>query len=95
MRDYRDGPQSSRDEHYLEFARYFKKLDGAEAAAEAARVRETGYSIHFHVWTLESFRDLLQTMESDLGLPFVLEAIEPNHHEFIVILRKLPTLSAV
>ena len=93
--DYRGGPESSRDDHYLEFARYFKGLDGPEAQTEALRVKESGYSIHFHVWTLESFCELLACMQSDLDLPFAVEAVEPNHHEFIAILRKRPTLPAV
>jgi hypothetical protein len=90
VRDHREGPESSREDHYLEFARYFKRMEGKEAEAEARRVREGGFSIHFHVWTRATFAELLERMRAELGLPFKLEALEPNHHEFIAILRKLP-----
>ncbi len=90
LRDHRDGPASSRDQHYLEFARYFKRMEGDAAEREAERVRESGYSIHFHVWTRESFGELLQHLRDRLGFPFEPEALEPNHHEFIAVLRKLP-----
>jgi SAM-dependent methyltransferase len=89
LRDSREGPESSRHEHYLEFAQYFKGLHGAEAEREAERVRSSGYSIHFHVWTQATFRELLEHLRSELGFPFTLEALEPNHHEFIAVLRKL------
>jgi hypothetical protein len=90
LRDHRDGPDSSRNAHYLEFARYFKGLSGPDAEVEAARVRDSGYSIHFHVWTRETFEAFLENLRVELGLPFKVEGIEPNHHEFIVVLRKLP-----
>lgn len=87
-RDHADGPSVSRDEHYLEFASYFKGLDGEQARREADRVRESGYSIHFHVWTRESFAAFLDYLREREGFPFEVERLEPNRHEFIVVLRK-------
>lgn len=94
VRDHREGPEASRDEHFLEFARFFKGMQGLEGEREARRVRDGGYSIHFHVWTRESFGVFLEHLRTELRLPFALEALERNRHEFIAVVRKLPDFPA-
>lgn len=46
------------------------------------------YSIHFHVWAPEEFGELLRHARDERHLPFNVEALQPNHHEFVAVLRK-------
>jgi SAM-dependent methyltransferase len=87
LRDHREGPQSSRGAHYEEWAREVMRAPDPEA--EARGLRDAGTSIHFHVWTRDAFGDLLAMLRDSLGLPFEVEAMEENRHEFIAVLRKL------
>lgn len=49
--DYRE-PSEVRDfEHYLEYARFVHRATGDAALAEARKLRDARYSIHFHVFT--------------------------------------------
>ena len=58
------------------------------AVVEARKLATEDYSIHFHVWTAETFRDLLEHCRRDLGMPFKVLHSEANVHEVIAILRK-------
>jgi predicted SAM-dependent methyltransferase len=84
--DHRDGAAASREQHYEDWARHVDKAP--DVKARARQLMDEDYSIHFHVWTLEAFRELLEYAQSELRLPFALEELVPNEHEFIAILRK-------
>lgn len=86
LRDYNDAPQWSRPDHYLEWAKLVVRAP--DPKAEAKRLAAEGYRIHFHVWTREDFRAMLAYLRGPLRFPFAVEALEPNHHEFIAVLRK-------
>jgi SAM-dependent methyltransferase len=86
VRDHRDGAEVSREAHYEDWARHVEKA--ADVRARARQLMDEDYSIHFHVWTLEAFRDLLEYGRAEGGLPFELEELVPNGREFVAILRK-------
>jgi SAM-dependent methyltransferase len=86
--DHRDGPERSRREHFLEWARLVDDVPADRAEAEAARLEAQGASIHFHVWTPDAFAELLVHCRSDAGLPFEIEVLVPVRREFIAIVRK-------
>lgn len=86
VRDRREGPLVSRAEHYADWARHVDKAE--DVAAHAQALMERSYSIHFHVWTPEAFRELLQHARDEEGLPFDVEELVQNGFEFICILRK-------
>lgn len=87
-RDHAEGPQGSRRGHFEEWARYVDRVPGEDVPRRADELMERNYSIHFHVWTPSAFVRMLSYGQQDLGLPFELEAMERNGHEFIVILRR-------
>jgi SAM-dependent methyltransferase len=88
IRDHRDGPAWSRRLHYEEWVEYFEQLPPAEIGGRAEELDEQAYSIHFHVWTPPEFAALLDHARDVVRLPFVVEELEPNGHEFIAILRR-------
>jgi SAM-dependent methyltransferase len=87
LRDHREGPEASRREHYRDWAALVRGAPDPDAEGE--RLDAARYSIHFHVWSRDDFAALLERLRGGLGLPFVVEALEPNRHEFIAVLRKL------
>jgi predicted SAM-dependent methyltransferase len=88
MRDHRDGPAWSRPIHQEEWARLVEKV-APEGVAERVRwLEDHDYSIHFHVWNPDEFRLLLEFARDHEHLPFTIEQVARNGHEFIAILRR-------
>jgi SAM-dependent methyltransferase len=87
IQDHRDGPAWSRADHLEEWARLVDKVPVTEIPARVRVLDETAYSIHFHVWTPAEFTILLEHARHD-GLPFEVEKLQSNDHEFIAILRR-------
>ena len=85
-RDRREGPAVSRAEHYEDWARHVER--SADAETRARQLMDDDYSIHFHVWTLDAFRALLEHAQREDSLPLQIEEIVSNGGEFIAILRK-------
>lgn len=89
LRDYEEGPEWSRRQHFEEWTRIVNKVqDDIEAEAHITNLMAIDYSIHYHVWTQTEFLDLLLTMRKRLNLEFELELFCKNGDEMIVILRK-------
>jgi SAM-dependent methyltransferase len=88
IRDHQEGPEWSRRLHFEEWARLVDKVEDPSGHAE--RLLDSGYSIHFHVWTPSSFLGFLSYCGEELSLPFELEAFQRDTHEFVAVLRKLP-----
>ncbi|MDX6681941.1 MAG: hypothetical protein QOG94_1980 [Solirubrobacteraceae bacterium] len=86
LRDFAEGPQWSREEHFREWVVSVDKAEDVEA--RAAELSDADYSIHFHVWTPAAFTELLEHARDVLGMPFSIEEIRANGAEFIVILRR-------
>lgn len=85
LRDYREGPQTSRRDHFTEWARLAERVPDEQIAERVAELEEASWAIHFHVWELEDFLSLLLT----LNLPTRIEAAQAVKPEFSVILRKI------
>jgi hypothetical protein len=47
------------------------------------------YSIHFHVWTIETFKSFLEFMKQRLSDEFDIRRLIDNNDEFIAILEKI------
>lgn len=91
VRDYTDGPMWSQWGHYEEHARLTLRLP--EHLITAERIRgcvQEGYSIHQHIWTAATFRDMLEHGRRRFGLPLRVEAAATSFEEFIVIARRVP-----
>jgi SAM-dependent methyltransferase len=84
LRDHNEGPAVSHREHLAEYARV---VDGVPEERVDARIEELesgAWSIHFHVWELQSFLELLFALK----LPARVEAAQAVAPEFTVVLRK-------
>lgn len=86
LRDRKEGPEWSRATHFQEWSRHVDQA--ADVDAHAKKLMAEDCSIHFHVWTLEAFTELLEHARDELRLPFAIAELEPNQHEFIAILRR-------
>ncbi|HKR01922.1 MAG TPA: glycosyltransferase [Pyrinomonadaceae bacterium] len=90
LRDYAEGPEWSKEQHFREWARLVSKAEGEAAMkAEAARLMELDYSIHFHVWTQAEIMEVLLALKERFNARFEIELLLQNgHHEVIAVLRK-------
>jgi DNA-binding transcriptional ArsR family regulator len=88
--DHDHGPQISYDAHIREYAELVDGLSGEELESRIGHLKATRYSIHFHVWTDASFRELLDHMRGPAGLRFELLDFQTNRarEENIAIIRK-------
>lgn len=84
LRDYREGSQGSRYEHYEECARLIEGHRGELAAQRAREMEAEGLRPHFHVWEPVTFGGFLAVLD----LPFSLELLQASVGEFLVVLRK-------
>jgi SAM-dependent methyltransferase len=91
IRDHAEGPEGSRREHYLEWARLVDHVPSAEVERHADEQAARRFSIHFHTFTPDSFLQLILHCRVT-GLPAELELFQQNEVEFVVVLRKTPPL---
>ena len=88
-KDYTDGPGGSRKGHFEEWAEKVEKLkDGEAARKRAARLMETGYSIHFHVFTQDGMLKFLSFLRERAGLEFGLKLCMAAGNEIVFVLQK-------
>jgi predicted SAM-dependent methyltransferase len=85
LRDHNEGPESSRREHYEEWAHIVEGIgEPARVAERADQFAAEGTRNHFHVWELHSFLELLFALD----LPVAIEAAQATEPEFALVLRK-------
>ena len=89
LRDYNEGPEWSRRQHFEEWARYKEKLSGEALHARVDELIRIDYSIHFHVWTQLDMLDLIKTAHRLFG-NFELELFLKTDYEVehLIILRR-------
>ncbi len=88
LRDYVDGPDWSKREHFEEWSRYVVGAPSEEAVqAEASRLLEMDYSIHFHVWTQAELLELVLELRRRFDT-FNVQLVFERDDEDIVILKK-------
>jgi predicted SAM-dependent methyltransferase len=90
IRDYKEGPEWSKIGHYDEYVRLVDKFPEEQVAGRMQHLLDMDYSIHFHVWTAETFPELLAYCQEKLSHRFEIERLHKNSEELIVILRKMP-----
>jgi predicted SAM-dependent methyltransferase len=88
VRDYEDGASWSRSRHLEEWAQFVLDTPVERLADRVRALDEQNYSIHYHVWDRLEFGTMLDYARTTLGLPFTIQTIAPNSHEFIVVLRR-------
>ena len=90
IQDYKEGPQWSKLGHYDEYVRLVDKTPEEQVAARMQLLLDLDYSIHFHVWTAETFPEVLAYCQENFSHSFEIEHLHENCGELIVILRKMP-----
>jgi SAM-dependent methyltransferase len=90
IRDYKEGPEWSKIGHYDEYVRLADKVPEEQVAGRMQHLLDIDYSIHFHVWTAETFPEFLAYCQEKLSHRFEIEHLQENVEELIVILRKMP-----
>ncbi len=89
IRDDQAGPECSRLDHLREWARLVNRLETHDDIESNVRaLLETKYSIHFHVWDDQTFRDFLGRAREYLGAPFREELVLQNDTEMTAVLRR-------
>ncbi|MEG5159461.1 methyltransferase domain-containing protein [Microcoleus sp. AT3-A2] len=88
IRDYKEGPEWSKLGHYEEYVRLVDKTPEEQVAARMQLLLDIDYSIHFHVWTSETFPEMLAYCQQNLSSSFEIELFQENSGEMIMILRK-------
>ncbi len=87
--DDRDGGESSRRAHHLEWARFANGItDDAEVARIAEENLRYGYSIHFHVWDASAWLEFLCHSREYLERQFETRHFEFTGTEIISVLRR-------
>ena len=88
MSDFENGIESSKEEHYREWCSQVEGLKDTQLEKEIERLIKMEYSIHFHVYTFESFSDFLNRCITEIQIKFSIEYLTQNQHEAIAILKK-------
>lgn len=90
VRDHEEGPAWSYRDHCYEFSRFVHHFDGAELEQHVDAIIRDNYSIHFHVWTHDTFHDFLAAVRQRYSLPFGFAAVMHNRPlgESICVLEK-------
>ena len=94
VRDYEEGPQVSRKEHFDEWARYVYEDPDEPVRSEevvqrrATELDEQDYSIHTHVFTQKEILELILHARERYGAAFDIEVAWRRSLELIVVLRK-------
>ena len=84
LRDHSEGPQTSREQHYAEWAEFIEGIGPEGVPARSAEYAAADAHHHFHVWELDTFLALLAAIDLNCEL---LHA-QLSQKEFAVILRK-------
>jgi len=89
IRDYKEGPQWSREAHFEEWVRLVEKTNTNEVEKRIQQLLAIDYSIHFHVWNQEKFMELLLYCHEQAQLRLEIELIQKSLNEFITVIRKI------
>jgi predicted SAM-dependent methyltransferase len=89
VRDFEEGPDWSREQHYREYARLVDHATAGEAEGLRARyLMDMDYSIHFHVWTKPELLGLFAFVNEKYDLGYEVRFFMDNGPEGIYVLQK-------
>jgi SAM-dependent methyltransferase len=88
LRDFEDGPDVSRRDHFEEWTRLVDKVPEDEIPGRLEQLMQLDYSIHYHVWTQREALELLTAVRERLDLDFDIELMERIESEVVFVLSK-------
>jgi SAM-dependent methyltransferase len=86
--DHAEGAGRSREQHYLEWVTLVEGVAADRARQRAGELQQSGYRIHFHVWDLAAFAELLAHCAGPGGLPARVARLSRNRSENVALLVK-------
>ena len=89
LEEHRDKTKNKfRRAHTEEFLRLGDKYKG-DLAKRTQEILDSGYRVHYHVWTSREITEVFTRAVADFGLDMEIQAQLKNGHEVIYVLRKL------
>lgn len=67
-----------------------KGLSKKQVIERVAEIMDSGFRIHYHVWTQKEVTEMFTRLAKDFGIDLEIEAILKNRHEVIYLLKKEP-----
>jgi SAM-dependent methyltransferase len=93
--DDREGGETSKWSHYLDYAKHVDhKLDPDEQHEQALKLQQSDNRIHFHVWDAAAVEDMLRQAVDYLGGAFSIRETVSVDNEVICVLQKADTTSS-
>lgn len=93
VKDYEEGPEWSKSQHYVEWSRYVNHLrEDVEVLARAQQLMRMDYSIHFHVWSQASMWQFFWMLGRIMPEQFEIEVCLKYQEEVIWVIRKFNIL---
>ena len=89
LRDFEEGPECSREEHYREIGRVIQELEGEALEEHVRSCLRTHRNTHFHVWDFDNFTELLLRARAVIGVDYdIQEVISTGQDELISVMQK-------
>lgn len=88
VKDYEQGPDWMRKEHFREWATFVDKKSGNELEGHIETLMNKKYSIHFHVWTYLELFELIVYLKQKLHFEFEVQEFVFTDSESIFVLKK-------
>jgi len=88
LQDHLEGPTLTREDHYLEWVRLVERVPENQAESRARQLRESRYSIHFHVWDRNALSQLLEYCVNGTTASAKLSKLSRNRSENLALLVK-------
>ncbi len=88
LKDYNEGAACSHREHYAEWAHFIDKKSEDTIEKYIDMLINSGYSIHFHVWTYLELFELIIYMKRQLNFDFEVKEFAFTDNESIFIIKK-------
>lgn len=89
VKDYRQGPEWSRQAHFQEWGALVDKTFINDPLRDAAILKSSNYSIHYHVWTSFGLLELMVFLRQNLNFSFELLEFVVSGEECIFIIKKV------
>ncbi len=89
LADYHDEGENSREKHFYEWVQFVNKTPKEEMEKQIKKLMDMNYSIHYHVWDINTFIEFLVQVRKVLNKTFEIKCIEFNEIEVICILEKI------
>jgi SAM-dependent methyltransferase len=88
IQDHELGASFSRRAHYIEFAELVDGKSGQDLYLHAFASDQGNRTLHFHVWTAETFLEFMSAIISRYRLPLRIVVCVSNSVELLVVFRK-------